>query len=452
MMLLALLGFSIATARSQQAGTAVPLPQQAAQQAKPVIVPLAGNTWASQDKGGELTEEGIRNWTDPNNTFTTYVRVSQPGNVHVWIRASVPVGSSVLRLSLSGAGVSHTIAVSDSVTRDYDAGQWTVSDSGYLAFTVSATAQNASTATAGGPELARVQALLIGGDVLNAPLAYVPNNEGNFYYWGRRGPSVHLNYEIPKDLHAAWFYNEVTVPVGQDKQGSYFMADGFGQGYFGMQVNGPDERHILFSVWSPFQTDDPKSIPDSMKILLVRKGENVHAGAFGNEGSGGQSYMNYIWKAGNTYRFLLRAIPEDHGYTEFTAWFCAPEQGRWQLMASFKRPQTQSWLKGLHSFLENFDPEQGDKSRYVLFNHQWVADEQGHWTPVTRARFSGDNTARKGYRLDYAGGVMDGAFFLKNAGFFAERVPLNTWFDRTSSTTNQASAGSPPDIDLSKLP
>jgi hypothetical protein len=388
--------------------------------------------------------------------------------------------------SLREAGAAHNIQVKDSATGDYDGGEWNVRDTGYLAFTLSASGAGNPAGTAantGVPELARVNALLIGGSVTSAPMAYVPNNEGNFYYWGRRGPSVHLNYETPKDLQAEWFYNEVTVPVGQDKQGSYFMADGFGQGYFGMQVNGPDERHILFSVWSPFQTDDPKSIPDSMKILLARKGDNVHAGAFGNEGSGGQSYMNYIWKAGNTYRFLLRALPEDHGYTEFTAWFFAPELGHWQLIASFRRPQTQSWLKGLHSFLENFDPEQGDKSRYVLFNHQWVADSQGHWTPVTRARFTGDNTARKGYRLDYAGGLMDGAFFLKNAGFFAQRVALNTWFDRTSpgsagapdkasassapdkasassapdkasagSPPDKASAGSPPDIDLSKLP
>lgn len=458
MLLLALSGFLIKVAAAQTPASPmtaqVPAPPTQAPTA--LAVPLAGNTWASQDKGGELTDEGIRNWTDPHTTFTTYVRISQPGSVHVWIRASFPSGPSDLTLELRGKGDPHTITAGDSVTKDYDLGQWTVRDTGYLTFRLSV---RPSGSRGGGPaaELARVQALLIGGDVTKGPMAYVPNNEGNFFYWGRRGPSVHLNYEIPKDLNAEWFYNEVTVPVGQDKEGSYFMADGFGQGYFGMQVNSPTERHILFSVWSPFQTDDPKSIPDSMKILLARKGDNVHAGAFGNEGSGGQSYMNFMWKAGNTYKFLLKALPEDHGYTEFTAWFFAPETGHWQLIASFRRPQTQSWLKGLHSFLENFDPEQGDKSRYVLFNHQWVADAQGHWTAVTRARFTGDNTARKGYRLDYAGGLMDGAFFLKNAGFFAERVPLNTWFDRTAAAGNAAggnaaTGGNAPDIDFSRLP
>ena len=31
------------------------------------------------------------------------------------------------------------------------------------------------------------------------------------------------------------------------------MANGFGEGYFGIQVNGPNERRVLFSVWSPFK-------------------------------------------------------------------------------------------------------------------------------------------------------------------------------------------------------
>jgi len=260
--------------------------------------------------------------------------------------------------------------------------------------------------------------------------AFVPNNEGNFFYWGRRGPSVHLNYPLPEGTNAEWFYNEVFVPSGYDIQGSYFMVDGFSQGYFGMQVNSPTERHILFSIWSPFKTDDPKNIPDSQKIVLVDKGPNVHAGEFGNEGSGGQSYLNYPWKTGITYRFLIHAQPREHNTTQFTAWFFAPEENKWLLIASFLRPQTHTWLTKLHSFLENFEPANGDKTRYVLFDHQWIRTDQGQWIPLTKARFTGDNTARKGYRMDYAGGVKGNAFFLQNCGFFSNYTPLDTWWER----------------------
>ena len=34
-----------------------------------------------------------------------------------------------------------------------------------------------------------------------------------------------------------WFYSELTVPEGNDVIGSYFMANGFSEGYFGIQVN-----------------------------------------------------------------------------------------------------------------------------------------------------------------------------------------------------------------------
>jgi len=315
-------------------------------------------------------------------------------------------------------------------TGPYFISTYNIKDTGYISLTL--TGREVETIT------------LTGAATRDA--SFVPNNDGNFFYWGRRGPSVHLNYSLPEGTNAEWFYNEVFVPSGYDIEGSYFMADGFSQGYFGMQVNSPTERHILFSVWSPFNTDDPRNIPDSQKIVLVAKGRNVHAGEFGNEGSGGQSYLNYPWKTGNTYRFLIHAQPQDHNTTQFTAWFFAPEEGKWQLIASFRRPQSHTWLTGLHSFLENFEPANGDKTRYVLFDHQWIRTDKGQWIPLTKARFTGDNTARKGYRMDYAGGVKGNAFFLQNCGFFSDYTPLDTWWERHPAPNDV-----PPDIDLSQL-
>ena len=36
----------------------------------------------------------------------------------------------------------------------------------------------------------------------------------------------------------------------------------------------------------------------------------IFLGEFGNEGSGGQSYLVYPWTSGKTYRFLIRASPQ----------------------------------------------------------------------------------------------------------------------------------------------
>jgi hypothetical protein len=223
------------------------------------------------------------------------------------------------------------------------------------------------------------------------------------------------------------------------------MANGFGEGYFGIQVNSATERRVLFSVWSPFSTDDPKSIPEDMRISLLKKGEGVHTGEFGNEGSGGQSYFRYNWKAGNTYKFLLKGEPDNHNNTTYTAYFFAPEKNEWMLIASFKRPKTDTYLKRFHSFLENFIPEQGDKERRVLFGNQWIADGNGNWIELNKAGFTYDNTAAKGYRMDYAGGIENGQFFLKNCGFFDQYTPYRSSFERPRKNTK-------PDIDFNKLP
>ena len=344
------------------------------------IIPLGGNAWGD----------------------TVWFRLSHTGKLNISAQANP--------ITISLGDVTHRL-------RPGKPAHWIIRDTGYQKLVIKA------------PHAA-IQSIIVEGPATTPPMSYVPNDEGNFFYWGRRGPSVHLNYPTADTQKVAWFYSELTVPPGQDPVGSYFMADGFSVGYFGMQVNGPTERHILFSVWSPFNTDDPKAIPDSLRIGLIRKGDSVHAGTFGDEGAGGQSYLVYPWSAGNTYRFLLRAEPQANNHTRFTAWFYPPEQGRWRLVASWDRPATRTWLTHLHSFLENFEPEQGDRDRSAYYGNQWIADSAGHWTPLTRARFTGDNTARKGYRHDYQGGLHGYTFFLHNGGFFDTYTPLDSWFDR----------------------
>ena len=403
-----------------------------------IIIPIGGNTWNSSNEkeGGNITNNGIENWTSDKTTFTTYVRVNKTGSVKVWLNIKVPDGKSTLELTIKDH--SEKIEAKGIDTKDYYAGEWKIRDTGYIAFQLKGILKTGST-------FGDVSSLEVQGSPINEHTAFTKNNDGNFFLWGRRGPSVHLNYIAPTDENAEWFYNEVTVPKGEDVLGSYFMADGFGEGYFGMQVNSPTERHILFSVWSPFKTDNPKEIPDSQKIQLLKKGDGVHAGEFGNEGSGGQSYMNYNWKAGTTYKFLLHGKPDGTDHTIYTAYFYTPEDATWHLIASFRRPATDTWLKHLYSFLENFSPNQGDKERSVLFGNQWICTDAGKWIELNKIRFTADNTARKGYRMDYAGGVKGNQFYLRNCGFFNDYTPIDNLFERPLTKKQ-------PVIDFDKLP
>ncbi|MEI7736840.1 MAG: DUF3472 domain-containing protein, partial [Ferruginibacter sp.] len=296
-----------------------------------------------------------------------------------------------------------------------------------------------------GSEFAQLDSFIISGTAVSDSTAFVKNNEGNYFYWGRRGPSVHLNYDLSAvkgDIE--WFYNEITVPKGNDIIGSYFMANGFAEGYFGMQVNSPTERRILFSVWSPFNTDDPNKIPEDKKIKLLQKGAGVHTGEFGNEGSGGQSYLQYNWKAGETCKFLIHAKPAANNYSNYTAYFYATEKKQWLLLASFSRPATHTYLTRLHSFLENFEPETGYITRKAHYGNQWVKTAGGEWENITKASFTYDATAKKGYRLDYSGGVYNADFVLQNCGFFNFRTTLKTVFIHEANNP-------PPNIDLNVL-
>lgn len=402
-----------------------------------VEVPLGGNAWVVVPglHAPEVTDSGLSDWSDAEAVCRAYVRVNGAGSFRLSLRFASLLAPSRVRVGILGRDVAVDChpGAGDAVA----VGEWRTGHAGYLTIEIQGISRSGNT-------FGVLRSLLLEGDVVRTS-SFVRNDDGNFFYWGRRGPSVHLNYEVPPELKIEWLYNEVTIPRGSDVIGSFFMANGFSVGYFGMQVNSEEERRILFSVWSPFATDDPRAIPPDQRIVLVRKGVDVVAGEFGDEGSGGQSYLKFPWQADSTYRFLLSAESGADSQTTYTAYFFAPERRRWSIIASFRRPRSAPFLERIHSFLENFIPETGIVERSGEYGNQWVRDDAGVWHEVTRARFSADNTARVDFRRDYAGGERRGRFFLRNCGFFDDATAIGATFERPAS-------GRPPEVDLSRLP
>lgn len=407
-----------------------------AQSTTRIVVPISGNTWQMPIETRALSRaDGIRQW-DKESKFSTYVRFAKTGEID--LELGMGTVKEATKIQLAVGSFSKTVSVSlQQANSLLKVGKIAIPDTGYAVFQIWSKEDKVL------PEIKSFQ--MTGDSALIASSNYVVNNDDNYFYWGRRGPSVHLAYSTPVDTDIEYYYNEITVPKGEDVIGSYYMANGFSQGYFGIQVNSESERRILFSVWSPFHTDNPKEIPDDQKIILQAKGKDVYTGEFGNEGSGGQSFLRYNWITGNTYRFLLRGRPVENGYTEFTAWLYAPEKGDWQLIAQFLRPKTNTYLKGFHSFLENFSPSQGHIERKVIFSNQWVRDVNGRWHECTEAKFTADATARKGYRMDYAGGVIGNDFYLQNCGFFNDYTVIDSRFSRPDNRRM-------PHVDVAKLP
>lgn len=400
------------------------------------VIPVEGNCWITGDwqKYDELIGKGgIKGWSQKETVFRTYFKTEKTGKLEVALLARNKTGLSELRVSLGNKTINVKIEKSDMDT--IPVGIFEIETPGYHFIEI----QGIKKAGEFFPE---IECILIGGDITKGKVYFAKDD----FYWGRRGPSVHLNFQMPENAgDVEYFYNEITVPEGNDVLGSYFMACGFAQGYFGIQVNSETERRVLFSVWSPFETDNPGDIPKDQKIKLLKKGTDVYAGEFGNEGSGGQSYYKYLWKAGTTYKFLLKAKPAGNDETDFTAWFYAPEVGKWKLIASFRRPKTNSYLTRLHSFLENFYTETGNVTRKGNYTNQWIYNSEKKWFEITKMKFTADATARKESRMDYAGGAENQSFFLQNCGFFSETTTIDSYFERKPT-------GTPPVINFEELP
>jgi hypothetical protein len=403
-----------------------------------VAIPTEGNSWYYHEIDGVKQFINFKNykWKDENVILRTFFRVEDAGEIHLGVNMNEYEGSALFEAEV--ANKKYNFTNKKGKNQFISVGKVLLPKPGYYFIDFKGIKKSTDTF----PAISFIQ---IGNEKIKPKLTYITKD---FFYWGRRGPSVHLKYEAKEKVKPTeWFYNEVLVSRENDVVGSFYMANGFQHGYFGMQTNSTYEKRILFSVWSPFTTDNPAEIPANQRVELIAKGEGVTTNDFGNEGSGGQSYLKYNWKSGVTYKFLLGAKPEGNNSTTYSAYFYAPELGKWNLIAKWRRPLTDEYLSNYHSFLENFLTETGPIPREVMFSNQWICDVDGNWTELTKAKYTADATARNGARKDYAGGVSTegNAFYLKNCGFFSENVKYDVFFERNAADKR-------PQINFKELP
>jgi len=380
-------------------------------------ITTTGNSWVinNVEKSSEvITKDGIINWKDANDTIRTFFYTEKEATIPFGIIAK---GTS--EISISYNDKTESLKLNNSKFDTIYIGNYKSSDKGYNYIDLKATSKTGNT-------FAEIKSFVFQQPEDSTLVKYLKDD----FYFGRRGPSTHLIFETPTN-DIEWMYSEIEIDKGEDVKGSYFMANGFGEGYYGIQVNSEAERRILFSIWSPFKTDDPNSIPDDQKIKLLKKGEGVTSGEFGNEGSGGQSYKVFNWKAATRYGFLTSVKPNGDNTTDYTSYFYDPDTKKWHLIASFMRPITDTYVTRPYSFLENFIPNTGAIARRGGFYNQWMRDNKGQWYEITEAKFSADATARKDARLDYSGSSANHGFYLKNCGFTDDLTVIGTKLSRT---------------------
>ncbi|MBL8867400.1 MAG: DUF3472 domain-containing protein [Planctomycetia bacterium] len=221
--------------------------------------------------------------------------------------------------------------------------------------------------------------------------------------------SVHLGYSAPAGTA---FYNEMTVEKSAD--GTYFMAAGFRHGYFGIQELANGKKLAIFSVWDPTAGDDPKKVDENKRVKTLHKGEGVRVGRFGGEGTGGQSFFDFDWKVGETYRFLVTAKPDGTDRTAYSGYFYLNDKKEWKHLVTFSTITNGKLLEGYYSFVEDFrrNKVSTTKTRRAQFGNGWVKTTKGEWVELAKARFTADANPV----LNIDAGLKDSKFFLTTGG------------------------------------
>jgi hypothetical protein len=142
----------------------------------------------------------------------------------------------------------------------------------------------------------------------------------------------------------------------------------------------------------------------------------VRVGRFGGEGTGGQSFFDYDWKVGQTYRFLVTSAPDGQDRTAYTGYFYLPERKEWKKLVTFSTLAAGKSLGGYYSFVEDFRRNRvsATKVRKAEYGNGWVKTEKGEWQPLTKARFTADSNPV----LNIDAGAVPGTdrFFLATGG------------------------------------
>jgi hypothetical protein len=246
----------------------------------------------------------------------------------------------------------------------------------------------------------------------------------------RAARSVHLHYPAP-DADA--FYNEVTVE--RSVPGSYFMACGFRHGYFGIQELSGGRKVVLFSVWDASRGDDAEKVPLEQRVEVLHQDPAVEVKRFGGEGTGGQSFFKYDWKAGETCRFLVRAKLSGQK-TAYAAYFYLPKEKSWKHLVTFRTFTGGDRLNGLYSFIEDFrrDTKSAGEARRAAFGNGWVL--AGGWKPLLKARFTASSSEWEAKETIDAG-VEGAGFYLQTGGDTKTTTPLDRTIERNGSDSKQ---------------
>ena len=404
----------------------------------PIAVPFEGNSFITSSTPSDFidpyTGAFTGDWKDKSVVSSSYFYVGSAGILNVALAASNDNGNALIKARING-GKPVVIKVKKGGETLYTLGRIRLDAPGYVKVDLQGISMDKTAKS-----FAKVSGFRIGGPATKSDNNHFvtpkAKTDENSIYFIRRGASVHWKYIMPTTDDIEYFYNEVVVDKAENS--SYYMLNGFGQGYMGIQQLEDGSHIVIFSVWG-----DDNDV-NGTRPTIVKKGSEAYFVNFDDEGSGRSCRMKFDWKEGKTYKALVKVTPNGDNSTTYSAFFFNGTE--WKRMASLRRPKISVHYTGAYSFLENFDPGNSIHDRSVLFKNQWVRTVSGEWKEVTDATFSCDVCGRQMWRYDYSGALDDTnhGFILRSFGFTNNHTAYGTPFSRHAT-------GIQPQIDLEAL-
>lgn len=172
-------------------------------------VPLSGNAFRTAPNPGRIgyQRDSVIGWSDQEGIISVFVYVDRPAKLDLAIVAQTAGGDASIVVKAGPA--TFPLHLQSETLSNHQLGHLSVPNAGYVRLDFKGNESN-------GTHFGFLKDLLVTSTTQDLRLDFVRNNSGNMFYWGRRGASVHLRYDVPQDNPIQYAYNEITVPPNED--------------------------------------------------------------------------------------------------------------------------------------------------------------------------------------------------------------------------------------------
>lgn len=162
-----------------------------------VDVPLYGNAYLTAGEARDLRidGEGLRGWSDRAQVVSVYFAVAEPGDLALALVGRNDGSPAAIEACVGGK--TFGIDVRNAATAAIPVGTVSIERPGYVRVDLRGVACRSHFGT--------YEALRLSGPAAAGGVTAIPGGEaaGDWPYWGRRGPSVHMGYSAPAGRRSA---------------------------------------------------------------------------------------------------------------------------------------------------------------------------------------------------------------------------------------------------------